>query len=59
MYLISNSERRDIVRLLRVLKTMLVTDKNSRAANMARIAGLLIRTLEARKTHNTHSASPR
>ena len=49
MYLISNRERRDIMRLLAAYKTTLADTRNPREANMARIARLLIRSLENKK----------
>lgn len=49
MYLISNRERRDIMRLLAAYKTILANTRTPREANMARIAGLLVRSLENKK----------
>ena len=53
MFLISNQERRDIIRLLETLKDTLPVGKSLRRANMVRIAGLLIQQLEKKQLiHN-------
>ena len=49
MYQISNRERRDILRLLMELKKSIGSDRDVRKVNMARAAGLLIRSLGNRK----------
>lgn len=49
MYLISNQERRDIIRMLETLKATLPVGKSLRRANMVRVAGLLIGQLERKK----------
>lgn len=56
MYLISNQEHRDIIRMLEVLKQILPERDNSRRANMARIAGVLIRKLERKEKINNTTA---
>lgn len=48
MYIISNQERRDIIKLLGVLVETLPVGKSLRRANMVRVAGLLIRQLEGK-----------
>lgn len=53
MYLISNQERRDIIRMLETFRTTLEVGRSLRRANMVRIAGLLIKQLEKkREIHN-------
>lgn len=53
MYLLSNQERRDIIRLLGVLKDTLPVGKSLRRENMVRVAGLLIHQLEKKQPiHN-------
>lgn len=50
MYLISNQERRDLIRVLGTLKEALpLTDGNIRRANAGRVAGLLIKQLERKQ----------
>lgn len=46
MYLISNQERRDLIRMLETLHDTLEVGKSLRRANMKRVAGLLIGQLE-------------
>lgn len=53
MYLISNQERRDIIRMLETLRATLEVGKSLRRANMVRVAGLLIKQLEKKEEiHN-------
>lgn len=53
MYLISNQERRDIIRMLETLRAILEVGKSLRRANMVRVAGLLIGQLERKEEiHN-------
>lgn len=53
MYLISNRERRDIIRMLETLRATLEVGRSTRLANMVRVAGLLIRQLEKKEEiHN-------
>lgn len=52
MYLISNKERSDILKLLAELKDVFPTGGNTRKANMARMAGLLVRQLERKREIN-------
>lgn len=46
MYLISNQELRDLIRMLEALRDTLEVGKSLRRANMKRVAGLLIGQLE-------------
>lgn len=48
MYLISNQERRDIIKMLTTLRETLPTGRSLRRANMVRVAGLLVESLERR-----------
>lgn len=53
MYLISNRERRDIIRMLETLRATLEVGRSTRLANIVRVAGLLIRQLEKKEEiHN-------
>lgn len=53
MFLISNQERRDIIRMLETLRETLPAGKSLRRANMVRVAGLLIQQLEKKQhLHN-------
>lgn len=49
MYIISNQERRDIMKLLTVLIETLPVGKSLRRANMIRVAGLLLKQLDGKK----------
>lgn len=49
MYLISNQERRDLIRILETLQAELPAGKSLRKANMVRVAGLLIKQLEKKQ----------
>lgn len=53
MFLISNQERRDIIRMLETLRETLPVEKSLRRANMVRVAGLLIQQLNKKQPlHN-------
>lgn len=49
MYLISNRERADIIRMLQTLRSTLEVGSDIRRANTVRIAGLLIKQLEKKQ----------
>lgn len=49
MYLISNQERSDIIRMLATLRETLPVGKSLRRVNMVRVAGLLIQQLEKKR----------
>lgn len=53
MFLISNQERRDIIRMLETLRETLPVGKSLRRANMVCVAGLLIQQLKKKQhLHN-------
>lgn len=53
MYLLSNQERRDIMRMLETLRETLPVGKSLRRVNMVRVAGLLIQQLNKKQPlHN-------
>lgn len=59
MYLISNQERRDIIRLLEAFRTATEVSTSTRLANMVRIAGVLIKRLDRKPKINNSKQTTR